>query len=75
MDVPFSAAALSVNEVVRTNGKAAFLVSGGGTVELTGPKCSPNTVHWTYDTWMLANGTGKALVKTGGDTWFVLTAD
>src|SRR5262249_16924823 len=41
----------------------------------TGPKCSPNTIHWTYDTWALANGTGKALVKTGGDTWFFLTAD
>ena len=43
--------------------------------DLTGPKCSPNSVQWTYDTWMLANGTGKAVVKTGGDTWFFLTAD
>ena len=43
--------------------------------DLTGPKCSPNTVHWTYDTWMLAHGTGKAMVQTGGDTWFFITAD
>src|SRR6201999_2191039 len=43
--------------------------------DLTGPKCNANTVHWTYDTWMLANGTGKAIVKSGGDTWFFLTAD
>jgi len=52
-----------------------FLVSGAAASDLTGPKCSPNTIHWTYDTWALANGTGKALVKTGGDTWFFLTAD
>ena len=45
------------------------------TSDLTGKACSPNTVHWTYDTWMLANGTGSAIVKTGGDTWFFLTAD
>jgi len=41
----------------------------------TGPKCNANTIHWTYDTWNLANGTGKAMVKTGGDTWFFMTAD
>ena len=52
-----------------------FIVSGAAASDLTGPKCNANTVHWTYDTWMLANGTGKALVKTGGDTWFFLTAD
>src|SRR5262249_59866555 len=43
--------------------------------EISGKACSPNTIHWTYDTWMLANGTGNAIVKTGGDTWFFLTAD
>src|SRR5437879_3112242 len=43
--------------------------------DLTGKACSPNTIHWTYDTWALANGTGNAIVKTGGDTWFFLTAD
>ena len=52
-----------------------FLVSGAAASDLTGPKCNANTIHWTYDTWMLANGTGKAMVKTGGDTWFFLTAD
>jgi branched-chain amino acid transport system substrate-binding protein len=75
VDVPFSAAALSVNEVVRTNGKAVFLVSGGGTVELTGPKCSPNTVHWTYDTYSVASSTAKAVVQTGAKSWFFITAD
>ena len=53
----------------------AFLVSGAASSDLTGKACSPNTIHWTYDTWMLANGTGSAIVKTGGDSWFFLTAD
>jgi branched-chain amino acid transport system substrate-binding protein len=66
--------ALAVSEVVREKNKV-FLVSGAAISDLTGPKCSPNTIHWTYDTWMLANGTGKAVVKTGGDTWFFITAD
>ena len=74
VDVPNSGVALAVNDVAREKNKV-FLVSGAAISDLTGPKCSPNTVHWTYDTWMLANGTGKALVKTGGDTWFFLTAD
>ncbi|MGN1286120.1 MAG: ABC transporter substrate-binding protein [Bradyrhizobium sp.] len=51
------------------------LNSGSASSDLTGAQCSPNTVHWVYDTYMLANGTGKALVKSGGDTWFFLTAD
>jgi branched-chain amino acid transport system substrate-binding protein len=74
VDVPNSGVALAVNEVVREKNKV-FLVSGAAISDLTGPKCSPNTVHWTYDTWMLANGTGRAVVMTGGDTWFFLTAD
>jgi branched-chain amino acid transport system substrate-binding protein len=74
VDVPNSGVALAVNEVVRAKGKA-FINSGAASSDLTGAKCSPNTVHWTYDTWMLANGTGKAIVKTGGDTWFFITAD
>jgi branched-chain amino acid transport system substrate-binding protein len=74
VDVPTSSVALAVNEVVREKNKV-FLVSGAASSDLTGPKCSPNTVHWTYDTWALANGTGKALVKTGGDSWFFITAD
>ena len=74
VDVPTSSVALAVNEIVREKNKV-FLVSGAATADLTGKACSPNTVHWTYDTWMLANGTGKAIVQTGGDTWFFITAD
>jgi branched-chain amino acid transport system substrate-binding protein len=74
VDVPNSGVALAVNEVAREKNKP-FLVSGAASSDLTGAKCSPDTIHWTYDTWMLANGTGKALVKTGGDTWFFITAD
>jgi branched-chain amino acid transport system substrate-binding protein len=74
VDVPTSSVALAVNDVVREKNKV-FLVSGAASSDLTGPKCSPNTVHWTYDTWSLANGTGKAIVKTGGDSWFFITAD
>jgi branched-chain amino acid transport system substrate-binding protein len=74
VDVPTSSVALAVNQITREKGKA-FLVSGAATSDLTGKACSPNTIHWTYDTWMLANGTGNAIVKTGGDTWFFLTAD
>ena len=74
LDVPNSAVALAVSDVTRQKNKV-FLVSGAASSDLTGPKCSPNTVHWAYDTWMLANGTGKSIVKTGGKTWFFLTAD
>ncbi|HYL81281.1 MAG TPA: ABC transporter substrate-binding protein [Candidatus Acidoferrum sp.] len=74
VDVPNSGVALAVSQVVREKGKA-FLVSGAAASDLTGKACSPNTIHWTYDTWALANGTGKAVVQTGGDTWFFLTAD
>src|SRR5262245_36022154 len=74
VDTPNSAVALAVSEVARQKNKV-FVVSGAAASDLTGPKCNANTVHWTYDTWMLANGTGKALVKTGGNTWFFLTAD
>ncbi len=73
-DVPNSGVALAINEVARNKNKV-FVASGPASSDLTGPKCSPNTVHWTYDTWMLANGTGKAIVKNGGDTWFFLTSD
>src|SRR6202022_1160964 len=74
VDVPNSGVALAVNQITRDKGKA-FLVSGAASSDLTGKACSPNTVHWAYDTWMLANGTGSSIVKTGGDTWFFLTAD
>jgi branched-chain amino acid transport system substrate-binding protein len=74
VDVPTSSIALAVNQIVREKNKV-FLVSGAAASELTGAQCSPNTIHWTYDTWALANGTGKAIVKTGGNTWFFLTAN
>ena len=74
VDVPTSSVALAVNQITREKGKA-FLNSGAGTADLTGKACSPTTIHWTYDTWMLANGTGSAVVKNGGDSWFFLTAD
>jgi len=74
VDVPTSSVALAISEITREKNKV-FLGSGPASSDLTGSKCSPNTIQWTYDTWMLANGTGKAVVQTGGDTWFFLTAD
>lgn len=74
LDVPTSSAALAVNELVR-NANAVFINSGAGSTDLTGKECSPHTIHWTYDTWALAHGTGSAMVESGGDTWFFITAD
>jgi branched-chain amino acid transport system substrate-binding protein len=74
IDVPNSGVALAISELTRQKNKV-FIASGPGSADLTGPKCNANTVHWTYDTWNLAHGTGGAMVKTGGDTWFFLTAD
>src|SRR5262249_11768474 len=74
IDVPNSAVALAVNQVTRDKGKA-FIVSGAAASDLTGKACSPNTVHWTYDTWALANGTPNAIVRTGGASWFFTPAD
>jgi len=74
VDVPNSGVALAVNNVVKEK-NGVYINSGAGTSDLTNAQCSPNTVHWTYDTYMLANSTGRSLVKTGGDTWFFLTAD
>jgi len=74
VDVPTSSVALAVSELTRDKNKV-FLVSGAGTSDLTGEKCSPNTIHWAYDTWALANAAGREIVKNGGDTWFFLTVD
>ena len=74
VDVPTSSVALAVSNITKEKNKV-FLNSGAATADLTGKACTANTVHWTYDTWALANGTGNAIVKTGGDTWFFLTAD
>ncbi|MFZ9677575.1 MAG: ABC transporter substrate-binding protein [Quisquiliibacterium sp.] len=74
VDVPTSSVALAVSQITRDKNKI-MLNSGAATSALTGTACSPNTVHWTYDTWMLANGTGAAIVKTGGKSWYFLTSD
>jgi branched-chain amino acid transport system substrate-binding protein len=73
-DTPNSGVALAVSNLVRDK-NAVLLNSGAATADLTGKACTPNTVSFTYDTYMLANGTGKALTKAGGDTWFFLTSD
>src|SRR5690242_3793981 len=74
VDVPNSGVALAVNNVIKEK-NGVYINSGAATSDLTNAQCSPNTVHWTYDTYMLAHSTGQALVKAGGDTWFFLTAD
>ena len=74
MDVPTSSVALAVAAIVRERNKV-YLNSGGGTADLTGVQCTPNTVHWTYDTYMLARSTATQLVKRGGDKWFFIVAD
>lgn len=74
LDVPTSSAALAVAEITAQAGKV-FLNSGAATTDLTGAQCQPTTIHWTYDTAALANGTGKAVTEAGGKKWFFLTAD
>ena len=74
LDVPTSSVVLAVNQIVKEKNKV-LIVSTGATADLTGKACTPNSVHWTYDTWALANGTGRAIVKTGGDSWLFITAD
>ena len=73
-DVPNSAVALAVQAITKDKNKV-FLISGGGSSDLTGTACSPNSVHWAYDTYALAHGTGGAMVRQGGDSWFFITAD
>jgi branched-chain amino acid transport system substrate-binding protein len=74
LDVTTSSVALAVNDIVREKNKV-HINSTAATSDLTGRACTPNTVHWTYDTWMLARSTGGATVRAGGDTWFFITAD
>jgi branched-chain amino acid transport system substrate-binding protein len=74
LDVPTSSVALAVSQITKEKNKI-FIVSGAGSTELTGAQCTPNTIHWTYDTYALAKGTGGAMVKRGGNTWFFITAD
>jgi len=73
-DVPTSSVGLAVAQIAREKGKL-HVNSGSATSDLSGKACNANTIHWAYDTWMLANGTGKAIVRNGGNTWFFLTAD
>ncbi len=74
-DVPFSSAGLAVNDAVRGSKRTMFIASGPGTSDLTGSACSPNTVHWTYDTYATSSAVAKALVSQGGKSWFFITAD
>ena len=74
MDVLNSGVALAVNNLVKEK-NSIMINTGAATSDLTNAQCTPNTVHWVYDTYMLANSTGQALVKAGGDTWYFLTAD
>ncbi len=74
IDVANSGVALAVNGVCKEKDRV-YINSTGATADLTGSACAPTTIHWTYDTWMLAHSTGAAMVKTGGDTWFFITAD
>ena len=74
VDVPTSSVALAVNTICREKNKV-MLNSGAATADLTGISCSPNTVHWTYDTFMLARSTGGAMVRAGGDSWYFITAN
>lgn len=74
VDVPTSSVALAVQEITK-NKNRVHLNSTAGTSDLTGKACSPTGIHWTYDTYALANSTGRALTKDGGDTWFFITAD
>jgi branched-chain amino acid transport system substrate-binding protein len=73
-DTPTSSVALAVSNLIKEK-NAVLLNSGAATADLTGKACTPNTISYTYDTYMLANGTGKALTKAGGDSWFFMTAD
>ena len=74
MDVLNSGVALAVNNLVKEK-NSIMINTGAASSDLTNAQCSPNTIHWVYDTYMLANSTGQALVKAGGDTWYFLTAD
>jgi len=74
VDVPTSSVALTVNNVAREKNRA-YINTGAATADLTGSQCTPCTVHWSYDTYMLARSTGGAMVAAGGDSWYFVTAD
>lgn len=74
VDIAGSSSAFAVHELLR-NANALALMSSAASSDLTGKACSPHSIHWTYDTWMLANGTGRAIVQAGGDSWFFISPD
>jgi len=74
IDVPASSVALAVQSVAKEKNKV-YINTSAGSAALTGEQCSPNLVHWTFDTYMLAKSTGGAMVQAGGDSWFFITAD
>jgi branched-chain amino acid transport system substrate-binding protein len=74
VDVPNSSVGFAVQELTRKTGRV-FLMSSTGSSDFTGPACSPTGVQWTYDTYALANATGRAVVGQGGKSWFFITAD
>lgn len=74
IDVPTSSVAMAVQEITR-NSDVAFLVSTAGSSDLTGKACSPTTAQWTWDTYALANGTGRAITEEGGKKWYFITVD
>jgi branched-chain amino acid transport system substrate-binding protein len=74
IDVPTSSVGLAVNQIAKEKNKA-YINVGSATADLTGAQCSPNTIHWAYDTYMLAKSTGGAMVRAGGDSWYFITAD
>ena len=74
IDVPTSSVALAINTICREKNKV-MLNNGAASTDLTGAQCSPNTIHWTYDTYMLAKSTGGAMVRSGGDSWYFITAN
>ena len=74
IDVPTSSVALAVNNVAREKNRT-YINTGAATGDLTGVQCTPSTLHWSYDTYMLARSTGGAMVQAGGDSWYFVTAD
>ncbi len=74
LDVPTSSVGLAVNQIAKEKNKA-YINVGSATADLTGPQCAATTIHWAYDTYMLAKSTGGAMVRAGGDSWYFITAD
>jgi branched-chain amino acid transport system substrate-binding protein len=74
VDVPVSSIAFAVQQIAKERNRV-LLISSSGSSDLTGKSCSPTSVHWTYDTYALAQTAGKAMIRQGGDSWFFITAD